>query len=203
MIELRRRYASGSFTAPNYKLPVEYQQVEWIGSSGDNKQYIDTGVVPDENGYYEVKFQATGASGEWKTLFYAEPYYAPIRQTPSGFTGAKGVLIAPFDNDMHICVQRANTKTWDGIERDISRFNGIQEATSSILLFYSIGPYGIGLAARVAYFKLYDSDDTILLYFIPCYRKADNEAGMYDIVNGVFHTNAGTGEFIVGPDVIG
>lgn len=36
---------------------------------------------------------------------------------------------------------------------------------------------------------------------IPCYRKIDLVAGMYDRVNGVFYTNAGTGEFIVGPDV--
>jgi hypothetical protein len=32
------------------------------------------------------------------------------------------------------------------------------------------------------------------------YRKADNKPGMYDIVNGGFYTNKGTGEFIVGPD---
>ena len=35
----------------------------------------------------------------------------------------------------------------------------------------------------------------------PCYRKSDNEPGMYDIVNGVFYTNQGNGEFIVGKDV--
>lgn len=38
-------------------------------------------------------------------------------------------------------------------------------------------------------------------HLIPCYRKADHEAGMYDIVNGVFYTNQGTGEFIVGANV--
>lgn len=37
--------------------------------------------------------------------------------------------------------------------------------------------------------------------FVPCYRKADHKPGMYDIVNGVFHTNKGTGEFIVAPVV--
>ena len=33
---------------------------------------------------------------------------------------------------------------------------------------------------------------------IPCYRKVDNVAGMYDLVNDVFYTNEGTGEFIIG-----
>lgn len=41
----------------------------------------------------------------------------------------------------------------------------------------------------------------VLYEFIPCYRKVDLVAGMYDRVNGVFYTNAGTGSFIVGPDV--
>ena len=39
--------------------------------------------------------------------------------------------------------------------------------------------------------------------FIPCYRKADNEPGMYDIINDVFYTNSGSGTFVVGPDVTG
>ena len=34
---------------------------------------------------------------------------------------------------------------------------------------------------------------------VPCYRKSDNKPGMYDIFNGVFYTNQGTGEFAVGP----
>jgi len=33
----------------------------------------------------------------------------------------------------------------------------------------------------------------------PCYRKSDNKPGMYDLTNGVFYTNAGSGEFIYGP----
>jgi hypothetical protein len=41
------------------------------------------------------------------------------------------------------------------------------------------------------------------MHLIPCYRKADNVAGMYDLFSGEFYTNAGTGEFIIGPDVIG
>ena len=35
--------------------------------------------------------------------------------------------------------------------------------------------------------------------FIPCYRKSDNVAGLYDLVNNTFYTNQGTGNFIVGP----
>lgn len=34
----------------------------------------------------------------------------------------------------------------------------------------------------------------------PCVRKSDGVAGMYNVVLGNFHTNVGTGTFIVGPD---
>jgi len=55
------------------------------------------------------------------------------------------------------------------------------------------------------YGKIYEIliEGSINMHLIPCYRKEDNVAGMYDLVSGEFYTNAGTGEFIVGPDVIG
>ena len=39
---------------------------------------------------------------------------------------------------------------------------------------------------------------------IPCYRKADNEIGLYDTVNDVFYTNANSvGYFDKGSDIVG
>ena len=37
--------------------------------------------------------------------------------------------------------------------------------------------------------------------FVPCYRKSDNVAGMYDLIGKQFLTNAGTGTFTVGADI--
>ena len=39
------------------------------------------------------------------------------------------------------------------------------------------------------------SNNTLIRDFIPCYRKFDGKIGLYDTVNNVFYTNAGTGEF--------
>lgn len=58
----------------------------------------------------------------------------------------------------------------------------------------------VGSSQRVYECYITRNGETIR-HFFPCYRKADHEAGMYDIVNGVFYTNQGTGEFIVGHDV--
>ena len=60
-------------------------------------------------------------------------------------------------------------------------------------------------------FLLYD-DDKLVLNFVPCYSKTKvkdangkeqpkNTIGLYDLVEGKFYTNQGTGEFIKGPDV--
>ena len=38
-------------------------------------------------------------------------------------------------------------------------------------------------------------------HFIPCYRKSDNVIGLYDLVEGTFYTNSGTGTFTKGSDV--
>lgn len=39
------------------------------------------------------------------------------------------------------------------------------------------------------------------MLLLPCYRKADNEPGFYDVINNQFYTNQGTGSFGVGPVV--
>jgi hypothetical protein len=51
-------------------------------------------------------------------------------------------------------------------------------------------------------------DGEIKRFYIPCYRKVDSKPGMYDLAgsicpltNSPFYINAGTGEFLVGPDV--
>lgn len=53
--------------------------------------------------------------------------------------------------------------------------------------------------------KIYSLDITIdgvkERDFVPCYRKADDVIGLYDLVYGEFYTNQGTGTFMKGPEV--
>lgn len=50
-------------------------------------------------------------------------------------------------------------------------------------------------------FIMYGQNGKEIAHFIPCYRKSDNVAGMYDIVRKQFFVNQGSGSFTVGPDV--
>lgn len=54
---------------------------------------------------------------------------------------------------------------------------------------------------RVYYAKYYDSTDTLVRDFIPCYRIADWVIWLYDLVNEVFYTNSWTWTFTKGLDV--
>ena len=44
-------------------------------------------------------------------------------------------------------------------------------------------------------------DDVLIRDFVPCYRKSDEKVGMYDLVNNVFYTNEGSGEFEKGNNI--
>ena len=70
------------------------------------------------------------------------------------------------------------------------------------LMASTVGGTGLAnyLNGRMYYCKIYDND-LLIRDLVPCYRKSDNKPGLYDIVNNVFYTNAGTGEFAVGPNV--
>ena len=55
--------------------------------------------------------------------------------------------------------------------------------------------------------KFYDRN-VLMRHFVPCVRESDGKPGMYDLCGSIcpltdspFYTNAGTGEFLVGPDV--
>lgn len=50
--------------------------------------------------------------------------------------------------------------------------------------------------------KFFDENDKLVSELIPCYRKSDKEAGLWDRVRKIFLTNIGTGSFIVGADIL-
>lgn len=61
-------------------------------------------------------------------------------------------------------------------------------------------------SASQYYGKLYSfimdaADGTPLRNFVPCYRKTDGEIGLYDLIEGIFYTNQGSGTFSKGADI--
>lgn len=73
----------------------------------------------------------------------------------------------------------------------------------NIILFGTNGPLGpVEFALMKLYYCKWYDGNTLIRDFIPCYRKSDNEVGLYDIVGNQFYTNSGSGEFLYGPPIV-
>lgn len=198
------------------KIPLEYQEVEYIESSG--RQYINTGVLGKGSiGYdMEVKIKSYGSeNGVLATsTSSAGPHYVlqahngALRLYLSGATTpVSNVVIYQTDTtNFHIVTYN--------VQNDFKAYyDGVYQKTSSIQDTPNI-PYPFTIFARniggvvqkysyciIKYLKIYDAG-VLIRNFIPCYRKSDNEIGMYDTVGKTFYTNQGTGVFAKGSDVL-
>ena len=196
-------------------LPPEYQQVEYLESSGN--ECIDTGINATTTLVTSIDFAVTAQTSYANLAFIFGAYI------PSTGTIPKTAYSAALASSTSIRVPNSNLfnnvtvpAMAAGVKHNLSykfgsiKFDGTQKATYSgtastpahIYLFrrnYN-NTVDLGIAIRIYSVTI---EDTSNRYgeFIPCYRKADNKPGMYDIVTQTFYTNAGTGEFTVGNNV--
>lgn len=190
-------------------LPIEYQQVEYIESTGT--QYIDTGVIPTSNTTLEATIQFTkdytnttekalsGITGDGaERLTFG---YVSTVSTTNFYIGIANVnhtSNVAFDTKKHKFILQGNG-TWS-IDNQQGTINVDNLQTSrSIFVFARNNKTVIDAFSKMRLFsyKIYD-ENLLLLNLIPCYRKSDNVIGMYDLVNNVFYTNSGTGTFLKG-----
>ena len=198
-------------------LPNEYQEVEYIESTGT--QYIDTGYCPYKT-KTEVKFKYTGSSNV-SGVYILASWTSNNRYYPVAYTGTiNGTTYNQFrtadKNNIYTNLGAYNSEVHSVIYNDEENkvyFDNILKTTvtdldtpntNSIYLFAMHGSTGAenSSSCRIFSVKLMDKiTNTIARNFIPCYRKSDNEIGMYDLVSNQFYTNAGTGVFLMGTEV--
>ena len=192
-------------------LPSEYQQVAYLQSSGS--QYIDTEYLITENTEYELEHMyTTYVSTDWAygtndgtNLFGCQ------------FFSGTG-YITYYNGDSSTFAGRIAGGTYLNSKVKVKYFNGIFEVAGSkttigikkvgnnntnTLVLFAINSNGsVGNRSKMRFYscKFYESG-VLVRNFIPCYRKADSVAGMYDLVNRRFHTNKGTGTFTLGGNV--
>lgn len=181
-------------------LPSEYQEVEYIESTGT--QYIDTGFKPNQNTKVELKCQYISLASS--SIFGSNPYFVLT-------TGDSRFRFRYNSNSLSL-KDSASILAKLTLDKNKAYFNDELVGTFTEATFQS--PYNALLFARgtesggieekcsakLYYAKLWDNG-VLVRDYIPCYRKNDNVIGLYDLVNGVFYTNAGTGTFLKGADV--
>lgn len=168
----------------------EYQPVEYIESTG--VQWIDTGVIPaDTSCACEIKFKFTSlTSGEnWAMSQYGGGITWRVGETASGATTYNGSWTVVESGDWKV----ATATTCPGA------------STKSCYLFCQHGSSGtdwLGSHIRIASCKFWQSGE-LIRDFVPCFRRSDSRAGLYDRVSHRFYADARMGleDFAVGPKV--
>ena len=190
------------------QLPTEYQEVEYIKSSG--AQYIDTSVIPTVNTRVVLDIDVLSYPGDYLAIFGERHTTqttnlfsfwiksATTFRTDFGSSTGNTTITAASVIGHYVIDKNKNVTTVQGITAT--------NPTSTIQTTYSIyllsNNYG-GTAddrrptAKVYSCQIYDSD-ILVRDFVPCYRISDKVAGLYDLVNGAFYTNVGSGTFTVG-----
>ena len=189
------------------RIPVEYQEVEYLESTGT--QYIDSEVSVTDQEATEYKviftsqtvsvrtggtnigccFEKSGLGGTW------------VGVSNGGVVtigGGNNFAESPYVISKKIVVFGNNkiTATIGGETKSRNKGSGAVHTAR----FFASDTSTYSSKMRLYSAKIYKSDN-LIRNLIPCYRKSDNEPGMYDAVSGTFFTNAGTGEFVVGNDV--
>ncbi|MBS7388551.1 MAG: hypothetical protein KIG30_08325 [Eubacteriales bacterium] len=187
------------------QLPTEYQEVEYIESTGT--QYIDTGYYATANTKVltDVKVLSVPARNAWifgsrnsdVTSRY-ELIWINSANEYRFYYGTNNYTFSGVPSTGELAITIASTgATINGVS--VTPAAATISSTNSMYIFSCHGGTASNETSymRLFSFKIYEGN-TLMHDFVPCYRKSDNAVGLYDLVNGVFYTNAGTGDFAKG-----
>ena len=209
----------------NTRLPSDYVEVEYIESTGT--QYIDTGFKPRIDTSIDITFR-TNASPNDTNLWGSRISSGNQDYTIWINTSTNKAIALHFPKQSGSMVDTSwvykediiNNKTNLKINSTVSSLeilvNGVSVYSKNDLSKTSYEPTlnsflfcmnQNGSTQKKGNFKIYSckiyDGGTPVRDLVPCYRIRDEVAGMYDLVNNVFYTNAYNSgdDFIVGPEV--
>lgn len=187
------------------RLPDGYTELTYIQSSGT--QYIDTGFAPKATTRTVMKANVTDISkfsvffGTRNTTLQtaSQAYFAAASsstQYRSDYFGSAlsidvntTVKMTTVDKNKNVCTFNDDT---------ITNTSSVASASANMFLLAlnNAGSANYFLNAKLYSCDIYDND-VLVRDFVPC-KNPSGVIGLYDVVNGVFYQNAGTGEFMAG-----
>ena len=192
--------AGGGGSSP---LPPEYQLVEYLRSEGAT-QFINLSVAATLNVEFKmtaminvisdggfllgatsggVRYGGVGYENYNRIRFVGDTAAVYFGNYNAGtlFTATLKDGVASFEKDGQTSSQ---SWVWNSGTRTIQLFTCASARMDSSIYRFQMWVSG---------------DPKHDLY--PCYRKSDSVAGYYNLVDGTFYTNSGTGAFVIGPDI--
>lgn len=188
------------------RLPGEYQEVEYIESTGE--QYISINMYGTEKTRIvidatitktSVVTQLCGNLVDTSKAISFNLIETSTAITRFGNKSTSGLAYNYVTSDIRTLFDLSNDGYYiDGINRWTP--NSSDFTTGGHLRIFAASNSSNKAIGKLYSAKIYENG-VLVRDMIPCYRKSDNVVGMYDIVNDVFYTNAGTGTFIKGGNV--
>lgn len=203
---------------PTGRLPRGFREVEWLRSTGE--QWIDTGILSKPNQRFVIKIRINDLThnngncsiiGGWDANYFAQI-------VANG--NADGWIVQWANVFMQVGQKNTEINVFDcDLVRKTIKINGISYAltapitsssTNQSMYLFAANNNGTVIRRTKAdlFFGEIYNDDILSRNFVTCYRESDNEPGLYDLcgsicplTNSPFYVNAGTGEFLVGPEV--
>lgn len=199
---------TGVLAASAAGLPKEYARVEWIGSTGT--QYIKTGIVPNgEKVKVDIKYAFTKLGAE----VYAFGYFS----TSGSFGTAVGVNASykvryrvyktagvgdAADTGVHeMSLNAVGGTVMDGNVLDASMAEVVDSGAMEYYAFGRNVDNSFNPSSVRIYHLAIDLNGRPARDFVPCRRLSDGEPGLYDLVEGGFYENDGTGRFDAGATI--
>ena len=186
----------------------KYVFVEYIESTG--KEWINTGFIANQNTRVIIDYQLTTVTTT--TIFGSRKDGTKefmLTVTTSGYT--EPTLISIYDNQRKTLTKGDTVRRIVDMNKNLTYINSeliAQSTEKSFTSHYELGLFacnnnGNGMypsLTKIYSCKIYDND-ILVRDFVPCYRKADRVAGLYDTVSGTFFENQGTGNFLIGGEI--
>lgn len=204
----------------SFRVPSTYQEVEFLESTGS--QYLVLPTTSDLIFSGSTKFLVV-TNVNYSALFGSGP-----NSTSTTVSGSYGLIIGgagtpsrrfQYSNHYNTNVSASST----GVEYTLSfstesgsqsyTLNGTTYTDTQTGTISTLAPYlfawnyngGVKTGelpkVRVYNVTLYGAGGSKIIECVPCYRKADSVAGMWERVTETFLTNDGSGTFTVGSDV--
>lgn len=194
------------------RLPDGYTELEYIQSSGT--QYIDTGFKPNQNtriicDYVLVSIGSTAVALFGARIAYqntAFGYWAAGNSSAASIQDDYYSLINPYTAtviNVRATVDKNKNTTTNSVLGYSKSFEAAAFQSDFALFLFAYNTNGkkdnqVG-SIRMYSCQIYDND-TLILDYVPC-KNETGTIGLYDVSNGVFYENAGTGSFTAGPEV--
>ena len=207
-----------------HNLPAGYTELQYLESTvAPTQAYINTGLNFNSDYMYEITYAKGGvaniimgvrkdtnysAVGNF-SVTYCSSDTCVYSSTETGSTFA-GFYDATFGVKHTVKYQQStSTLLFDNTDKWVSNWLTQISIPYNVYLFAynSVGTAG---GSRTGYVRIYsysvkNANGDFVQNFVPVRHDSDGVLGMYDLADAnpatAFHTNAGTGTFVAGPDM--